>query len=162
MGGGSGNDIWGWTDTDSSEYALMGMTNGLQFVRIDDPENPVLVGKLPTQTNAATWRDVKVYNNHAYIVADRAGAHGVQIFDLTRLRGVTDNPTYAADAVYNGIGSAHNIAINEDTGFAYAVGAGACNDGFQMINIQDQLGTVCFSKVIRSNHIYLVFCVILN
>ncbi len=139
MNGGSGNDIWGWTDSNDNEYALMGLNNGVQFVRITDPENPILVGKLPTETVSATWRDIKVYNNHAYIVADRAGSHGVQIFDLTRLRGVTNNPTYAADAVYTGIGSAHNIAINEDTGFAYVVGAAQCSGGLHMLDLTDAL-----------------------
>ena len=139
MSGGSGNDVWGWTDGNSNEYALMGMNNGTQFVRITDPENPVLVGKLPTETVNATWRDIKVYNDHAYIVADRAGSHGVQIFDLTRLRGVTNNPTYSADAVYTGVGSAHNIAINEQTGFGYVVGASQCSGGLHMIDLTNAL-----------------------
>jgi len=140
---GAGNDIWGWTDPNNGdEYALMGLNNGTSFVRITDPENPVLVGKLPTETISATWRDIKVYNNHAYIVADRASSHGVQIFDLTQLRGVTNNQTFTADAVYGGIGSAHNIAINEDTGFAYVVGASQCAGGPHMLDLADPLDPV--------------------
>jgi len=136
MGGGSGNDIWGWTDpSGGDEYALMGQTNGVTFVRITDPENPVLVGKLPTNTINATWRDIKVYNDHAYIVADNAGAHGVQIFDLTRLRNISDNRNFGADAVHTGINSAHNIAINEDTGFAYVIGASNCSGGLYMLDL---------------------------
>jgi len=137
---GSGNDIWGWTDPDNGdEYALMGLNNGTSFIRITDPENPVIVGKLPTATNSATWRDIKVYNNHAYIVADRAGSHGVQIFDLKRLRNVSDNRTFGVDARYTGVNSAHNIAINEDTGFAYVVGASQCSGGLHMLDLSDAL-----------------------
>ena len=56
-------------------------------------------------------------------MGDNARDHGVQVFDLTRLRGLTGDPvTFAPDAVYPGIRSAHNIVINEDTGFAYVVG----------------------------------------
>ena len=35
------------------------------------------------------WRDIKVYKDHAYIVSEEP-THGMQVFDLTRLRGVTD------------------------------------------------------------------------
>ena len=85
MGGTQGNDIWGWFDAQSgNEYALMGMTNGTAFVDITDPEDPVFLGRLPTQTVESDWRDIKVYQDHAYIVADDAGAHGMHVFDLTR------------------------------------------------------------------------------
>ncbi len=139
IGGGNGNDIWGWTDpVTGKEYALMGRTNGTAFVDISDPENPVYVGNLPTQTFTSSWRDIKVYADHAYVVADSAGSHGMQVFDLTRLRNVTTPPqTFTPDAVYNGFGSAHNVAINETTGFAYAVDSGTCANGLHMIDLAD-------------------------
>ena len=121
MGGAAGNDIWGWVDPlTANEYALMGMTNGTAFVDVSIPESPVFLGRLPTQTVASAWRDIKVYQDHAYIVADGAGAHGMQVFDLTRLRGVIAPQTFSADIVYGDFEDAHNIAINEDSGFAYA------------------------------------------
>ena len=136
MGGTAGNDIWGWLDTTSGrEYALMGMTNGTAFVDITDPENPVFLGRLPTQTVSSSWRDIKVFQDHAYIVADGAGAHGMQVFDLTRLRGLTAPQTFSADILYSDFGNAHNIAINEDTGFAFAVGTNTCGGGLHMIDI---------------------------
>ncbi len=136
FGAGSGNDIWGWTDPDDgTEYALMGLNNGTGFVRISDPENPVLVGTMATQTVGANWRDIKVYQNHAFVVADNAGAHGMQVFDLTRLRGQSGNITFTPDTVYSGVQNSHNIVINEDTGFAYLVGTNTCNGGLHMVDI---------------------------
>ena len=136
MNGTAGNDIWGWFDTSTgNEYALLGMTNGTAFVDVTDADNPVFLGRLPTQTQSSTWRDIKVYQDHAYIVADNAGAHGMQVFNLTRLRGVTAPQDFTADTVYGDFGNAHNIAINEDTGFAYAVGSNTCSGGLHMINI---------------------------
>src|SRR5690554_2587224 len=42
------NDIWGWTDPQThKEYALVGLSNGISFVDISAPENPVVVGVLP-------------------------------------------------------------------------------------------------------------------
>ena len=124
------NDIWGWTDpTTQKEYALVGLSNGTSFVDISDAENPIYLGRLPTHTNNSTWRDIKVYNNHAFIVSE-AGGHGMQVFDLTELRNVTNPPIqFTATAHYGQFGNAHNIFINEDTGFAYAVGTSTCGPG---------------------------------
>jgi choice-of-anchor B domain-containing protein len=136
MGGTTGNDIWGWFDASTgNEYALMGMTNGTAFVDITNPEDPVFLGRLPSETVDSPWRDIKVYQNHAYIVADNAGAHGMQVFDLTRLRGLAAPQTFSADVVYGDFANAHNIAINDDTGFAYVVGTNTCNEGLHMIDI---------------------------
>ena len=140
MSAGDGNDSWGWTDpTNGKEYALVGLDNGTAFIDISDPVNAVYLGKLPTHTSPSIWRDIKVYNNYAFIVSE-AGGHGMQVFDLTRLRNV-DNPpeTFTEDAHYNAFGSAHNIAINEETGFAYAVGTGTFNGGPHFINIANPL-----------------------
>ncbi len=137
----SANDIWGWTDPDSGkEYALVGLDNGTAFVDISDTENLVFLGKLPTATTNSSWRDLKVYQNHAFIGSEAAG-HGMQVFDLTALRNVTNPPaTFSADAHYTGFGNSHNIVINEETGFAYPVGTArddVFNGGVHFVNIQD-------------------------
>ncbi len=147
IGGGRGaetNDVWGWTDPESGrEYALVGRTDGTAFIDVTNPTNPVYLGNLPkTQgSRGNSWRDIKVYKNHAFIVADGAGQHGMQVFDLTRLRDVNNAPvTFDEDAHYDGIASAHNIVINEGTGFAYSVGSNSggetCGGGLHMIDIQ--------------------------
>ncbi|MBQ4819824.1 choice-of-anchor B family protein [Aquimarina sp. MMG016] len=141
MNAGAGNDSWGWTDPqDGKEYAIIGLNNGTAFIDISDPISPVYLGKLPTATGNSDWRDVKVYSNHAFIVSEASG-HGMQVFDLTRLRNVSNPPqTFTADKRFTGFGSAHNIVINEDTGYAYAVGtsrSGTYKGGPVFINIQD-------------------------
>lgn len=136
MDGTQGNDIWGWADPVSGdEYALMGLSNGTAFVRVTSPENPVFLGRLPTQTSSSTWRDIKVHADHAFIVADGAGPHGMQVFDLTRLRDVETPQAFTADVVYGDFANAHNLAINEATGFAYAVGTNTCGQGLHMIDV---------------------------
>ena len=123
------NDIWGWTDPQTGkEYALVGMSNGTSFVDISNSENPVYLGRLPTQTSNSTWRDIKVYQDHAFIVSEASG-HGMQVFDLTQLRNVSSPTTFSNTAYYSGFGNAHNIFINEDTGFAYAIGTSTCGPG---------------------------------
>ena len=140
------NDNWGWTDPETGrEYALVGRNDGTSFVDITDPVNPVLIGDLPKPDDtppSQLWRDIKTYKDHAFIVADGAGAHGMQVFDLTRLRSVADPPElFEPDVHYTLINSSHNIIINEETGFAYTVGnrdgGETCGGGLHMINIQD-------------------------
>lgn len=134
------NDSWGWEDPQNGdEYILVGLNNGTAFVNVTDPVNPIYLGKLPTHTSSSTWRDIKVYNDHAFIVSEASG-HGMQVFDLARLRNVSSPPaTFTEDAHFGSFGSAHNIVINEATGYAYAVGANTYSGGPHFINIQDPL-----------------------
>jgi choice-of-anchor B domain-containing protein len=138
------NDVWGWTDSQTGrEYALVGRRDGSAFVDISDPLRPRYLGQLlrPEGSNPSTWTDIKTYKDHAFIVADGAGQHGVQVFDLTQLRNVTEPVTFEETAHYDQVASAHNIVINEASGFAYSVGNRAggetCGGGLHIINIQE-------------------------
>jgi choice-of-anchor B domain-containing protein len=141
MGGGSGSGGWGWTDpSNGKEYAIAARTNGTAFVDISTPTNPVYVGNLPSATGTSSWRELWVHNNTVYIVSDSNGAHGMQIFDLTRLRGVTSPPvTFTADARDTSFTNAHTININPATGFAYVNGSNTCSGGPRMFNLANRL-----------------------
>ncbi len=140
------NDIWGWTDAASGrEFALVGRMDGTAFVEVTNPNQPRYVGELPLHQGATPnlWRDIKVYKDHAYIVADNAGPHGVQVFDLRQLLTAPGpNPvTFTETAHYDKIASAHNIAINEESGFAYPIGNSGggetCGGALHMIDIRE-------------------------
>ncbi|MEO8460925.1 MAG: choice-of-anchor B family protein, partial [Dokdonella sp.] len=150
--GGNGNDSWGWTDPlNGREYALVGLSNGTAFVDITD-DDPVLLGNLATHSSNSTWRDIKTMGHYAFIVSE-ATNHGMQVFDLYKLRNVVGAPvTFTEDAWYGQFGKAHNLVINEDSGFAYAVGSRQgtqqCLAGLHMINISNPLVPTfagCFS-----------------
>ncbi len=140
MGGDTkANDLWGWTDPQTGkEYALVGLANGTSFVDLSDPLNPRYLGHLAPHTLPSIWRDIKVYQNHAFTVSEASG-EGLQIFDLTQLRDIASPPVdFYETAHYDKFGRAHNLAINEDTGFAYIVGSrDSCAGGLHMINIQE-------------------------
>jgi choice-of-anchor B domain-containing protein len=143
MGSNRANDSWGWTDPqDGKEYVIICLNEATAFIDVSDPLNPVYLGKLPTVNSSSTWRDAKTYNNYAFIVSEDNG-HGIQIFDLTRLRNVSNPPEiFTEDAHYSGFGGAHNIAINEETGYAYGVGGTTHGGGPHFVNIQDPLNPV--------------------
>jgi choice-of-anchor B domain-containing protein len=135
---GQGNDIWGWEDPlDGKEYAIVCQTAGTSFFDISDPVNPIFKGRMPTKTTSSTWRDAKVFKNHAYVVAE-ANAHGIQIFDLTLLRKPGSGQQFTETAYYAETGRCHNIVINEETGLAVCVGSrNVCRGGLYMLDINE-------------------------
>jgi choice-of-anchor B domain-containing protein len=137
-GTGNGNDIWGWTDPQTGrEYALVGRTTGTSFVDISEPRQPIYLGDLPTRTVDSIWRAIKVFADHAFIVSE-APDHGMQIFDLRQLRGVTSPPVrFSETAHYAGFGSTHTLALNTQTGFAYAVGTRTCEGGLHVVDVRE-------------------------
>ncbi len=147
------NDSWGWTDPlNGKEYALVGLRNGTAFIDISNPTDVIYLGKLPTHTTDSSWRDIKVYENYAFVVSE-AQDHGMQVFDLTRLRDVPSPPiTFTEDAHYDGFGNAHNIVINEDMGFAYGVGTSTFEGGPHFVNIQDPLNPVAAGGYSDNNY----------
>lgn len=157
IGGGTvqASSVWGWTDPQTGrEYAMVGLRDGTSFIDITNATAPVYLGKLPSHTGTSLWRELKTYQNYVLIVSDNNGNHGVQIFDLTRLRNLSGPPvTFTADARYGNAGSIHNIVVNEQSGYAYAVGTSSgtqlCSGGLHMINIQNPLNPTfagCYSS----------------
>ncbi len=143
------NDIWGYTNEEARrEYALLGASQGLIVIEVTNPSNLDIIGILPSKgydffdDNAREgnfWRDVKVYADHAFVVSEQQN-QGIQVLDLKALRHVdTSNGPVALEAVatYDKFSSTHNIGINEDTGFAYAVGTNTCLGGIEMVDISD-------------------------
>jgi choice-of-anchor B domain-containing protein len=144
-----GNDCWGWRHEPSGrEFAIFGLTNGTAFVEITNPSSPRYLGTLPGAGGNEAWRDMKVYKGRCYIVADGStnASHGVQVFDLHRLlpsRGMPVRPQiFKADARLTSIGRAHNIAINEETGFAYVIGSPSLSSAGGPIILDLKNGTV--------------------
>jgi choice-of-anchor B domain-containing protein len=133
------NDIWGWTDPLTGfEYAILGLGTGTAFIRIDEDGMPHFLGILRSGSFRSIWRDMKVYANHVFVVSE-ATRHGMQVFDLTRLRDLhpNDDPVeFDSDVLYRKFHKAHNIAIDEEAGYAYAVGTDTCAGGLHMIDIR--------------------------
>lgn len=171
------NDIWGWTDPETGkEYAIVGLTDGVAFVDVTAPSEPVVIGKLEESPGAAgrvmhgksTWRDMKVFKDHVFVVSDRNAIHGMQVFDLKRLRDFDGStPQYfTQDAHYDGVSSVHNIAINESTGFAYIVGTYTgqycIGGGLHIVDINDPLNPQYAGCFDEDGYTHDAQCVIYN
>ena len=137
------NDIWGWTDPETGkEYAIVGRTDGTSFVDITDPQKPIYLGNLPSHNDQySTWRDVKTIDHYALIVMDLTptALHGMQVFDLHELRSVGDSPAaFSETAHFAGFEQAHNIVVNAESKYAYAVGTREC-PGLYMIDVENPI-----------------------
>ena len=126
------NDIASWFDEVTMEsYLLVGCDNGTALVKLLPGGQPMYMGKLPTTTVVSLWRDIKVLNNHAYVVSE-APSHGMQVFDLTALRdwhpldGVQE---WAPDTVIAAPGSAHNLAVLPESDVVIQLGSNSFGGG---------------------------------
>ena len=128
------NDIWGYVDEFDNEYALIGMdVGGISIVDVTDPTNPTEVFR--TFGPSSTWRDIKVWNDHAYVTTEAGG--GLQIIDLSPLPQSTALFDTTVSLWIND--QAHNIQIDEN-GFAYILGS---SQGTLIYDLnQDPLGPV--------------------
>jgi choice-of-anchor B domain-containing protein len=145
-----GSAIWGWTDRNDprgrQEYALFGLSNRTAFVNVTTPSSPVVVGFLPSATGASSWRELKTYQNHAFIVSDGNGNHGMQVFDLTRLRTYAGTPIqFTADNRYfsgnqaNAFQNGHTIFTNEASGYTYVFGTNTNAGGVHVVDTRNPL-----------------------
>lgn len=116
FGASEGNDCWGYTSPSGQEYAIMGLTNSVAFVRVTNPSAPVVVATIPHLTN--TWGSIKVYGHHAYAVTERSGS-GLQVIDMSQI----DSGTVTLVRTIASPGRTHTLAIDETSGFLYACGA---------------------------------------
>jgi len=100
----------------------------------------VYLGALPTSGNfgrgGTNWRDIKTYKNYALVVSEIPN-HGMQIFDLTTLLTANPKTRFKQTARYNKFGNAHNVFVNEDTGYAYVVGSNTCSAGLHFVDLED-------------------------
>ena len=158
MGGKRGvqlSDIWGYEDPQTGrEIAIVGRVEGTSFVDITDHNRPVYLGELPKTRGSpgAAWRDMKTYKHYVFIVADGSRSHGMQVFDLDRLRGVRTPQTFTEDAHYSQVHSVHNIVSDTVNGYMYLTGSNSggemCGGGLHMVDVRDPLNPKfagCFS-----------------
>jgi choice-of-anchor B domain-containing protein len=137
------NEVWGWTDPlDGKEYVLLGASNGVAFFDISNPLEPFYLGRLPSHTSNSLWRTLRTFNNYMF-VGSEANSHGLQVFDLTRLRNVANPPEiFTEDAHYAGFGKCHTLVIHEETGMLYACGTNTFSGGLHILNINNPLTPV--------------------
>ncbi|NJO87000.1 MAG: choice-of-anchor B family protein [Lewinella sp.] len=114
------NDVWGYAAA-GREYALLGSAQFVHVLDVTTPSSIVEITRLNTLGSSnSIWRDIKIYGQYAYCVADQQ-AEGLQIIDLSNLPSSASivNRTTAFFT------RAHNIFIDESNQRLYALGIGS-------------------------------------
>ncbi len=101
------HDVWGYTDSTGTEYALLcASTSGMRIIDVSNPTNPIQVGTI--SGGGVQPIDVKTWNNYAYVVAESPSVSG-KIIDIG------DPTTPVQVGTFPG---GHNIWISE-SGYMY-------------------------------------------
>ncbi len=138
------NDVWHYTAADGTDYVLVGLKDGVSVVSLADPAQPAEVQFVPGAVS--TWRDIKVWGDHAYVTADQAGTReGLLVIDLTH---VPDGITWqrwrpllpgSADT----LATCHNLWIDE-AGFGYLAGCNVNQGGIIFLDLASEPGSPQF------------------
>ncbi|KAF5523867.1 hypothetical protein CGCA056_v004397 [Colletotrichum aenigma] len=148
---GRGSGSWGWTAPNGREFFAVGQYDGAAFVEISKQGKLIYLGRLPQYSVPSQWREIKTYKNYL-VVGSEAVDHGVQFFDLRKLKLLDIDPknpitfsqsdltAHWSEALP--LGRSHNVVVNEEKGYAVAVGAQPrknlpCDSGLQFLDLAD-------------------------
>jgi choice-of-anchor B domain-containing protein len=129
--GSGGSDVWAYTAPDGSEYALMGVLDGVAVVAVPSME---VVGHIPGPTLEDAWyhRDIKTRGHHAFITAENLGENeGLIVADLSGLPERVEVVAVAGGELV----SSHNLSVDVATGYAYVMNSS--NNAVQIVDIRE-------------------------
>ena len=126
------NDVWGFSDKQNNEYAIVGLVNGTSIVDVTNPSSLNEIAFIPGPTSV--WRDIKTFGNYAYVVHDsysNGESQGVMIIDLLEV--ANDSIRYI-NFLPNYFSRFHNLYIDEN-GILYLFGGDFGNGGVLIYDI---------------------------
>lgn len=145
------SDCWGYTAPDGTEYAIIGVYEGIAFVRVPDLQ---IIGIIPGPKDDDYYyhRDIKTYKHYAYAVAEMTGTNaGLMIMDLQYL---PDSVRFVKSYVYPNNTRSHNFSIDTAKGFAYICSQNYL--GFRVVDLSDPENPVDV-KFVNTGNIHDVF-----
>ncbi|KAH7049178.1 hypothetical protein B0J12DRAFT_574275 [Macrophomina phaseolina] len=171
--GGEGSSSWGWESPDGREFIAIGQSDGAAFAEISPEGKLIYLGRLPQYSVPAIWREIRAYKNYMIIGSEAVG-HNIQIFDMTKLLDVDPaNPVVFSNdedltGLFTGlpIGRTHNVVVNEETNWAYAVGAqprsDSCASGLIFIDLTDPSNPTSPGCNAEDGYVHDAQCVVYN
>ncbi|KAH8199083.1 hypothetical protein TruAng_006770 [Truncatella angustata] len=147
---GEGAGSWGWSSPEGREFIAIAQSDGTSFSEISSEGKLTYLGRLPQYTTAkpSLWREIKGYKNYI-VIGSEAYYHGVQIFDMSKLLDIdpASPKVFTNEEDLTGwfnelpVGRSHNVVVNEERGYAVAVGAqprnASCKSGLIFIDLTD-------------------------
>lgn len=102
--------LWGYTDPQGNEYAIVGTCTGVSVVNVSNPSQPEELYFVPGPNSI--WREMKTYKHYAYCVTE-AGT-GLTIIDLANLPDTNLSHTVFTSTPVGSINNVHTIWIDEN------------------------------------------------
>ncbi|MDZ4839890.1 MAG: choice-of-anchor B family protein [Bacteroidota bacterium] len=133
------NSCWGYTDIDSSEYAIVGGQDSIIILNISQPSNIKRVSSIYSGTKGCNNREFKTYAQFAFFSEDKCSNSAK--FVIADLRDISKNIvsyTVLPDSI---VARVHTIHIYKN--YMYLIGAGRyIKDKNSGINVFEQLPLV--------------------
>ncbi|MBD3299438.1 MAG: choice-of-anchor B family protein, partial [candidate division Zixibacteria bacterium] len=142
-----GSDCWGWEGPDGTEYAIMGIAEGVAFVNVTTLQFIQTVPGPLSGCSSIRWRDMVTYDHYCYCVSECSGTNeGLMVIDMQYL---PDSVHFVTAYAPSGNQTSHNLTIDTATGFAYAVERSA--GGFRIIDLTNPEAPVDLGSVGTGN-----------
>jgi choice-of-anchor B domain-containing protein len=135
------SDVWGYRAPDGTEYAIVGVYNGVSIINLSDPANPVESDFIPGANS--TWRDIKTWGDFAFVTNETSG--GLLVIDLSTLPGQVNYMNWSPNIPGVGVlNTCHNLWIDE-FGYAYLSGCNVNSGGVLFIDVATTPGTPIYA-----------------
>ena len=122
--GAGGSDCWGWKHPSGTEYAIMGIADGVAFVNAENMTTEGLVlGPNEDGCNGSYWRDMMTWGNYCYVVSECTGTNqGIMVIDMSYL---PDSVHLVGTFSVGGSDdyTSHNLCVDSLKGFLYVQGS---------------------------------------
>jgi choice-of-anchor B domain-containing protein len=124
------NDVWGYTASDGSEYAILGNSDSILVVDVSICNDPQRVYGFDGG-NTTVWRDFKTYQDYMYAVCDNC-TEGLHIFDMSGLPNGNVTHVLTTTAFFT---KAHNIYVDTATQKLYVAGSNGATEGLTILDL---------------------------
>ena len=130
--GAGGSDVWGYTTPEGEDYAIMGIYEGVAFIRVEDMAIvDTVLG--PMDNDSYYHRDIQTFGHYAYVVSENLGTNeGLQIIDMSNLPNQVELVNVTT---FNNNPRSHNLHIDVEMGFAYVCAPN--HDGFRVLDLSN-------------------------
>ena len=144
----------GYTGPSGNEYALVGTRDSVVIVDVSTPSAPVKLFHIGGPTSV--WRDLKVHEDHAYVIHDGTSDGdtevGLLIIDLSGL----PSTIVHKDTIMDGHETLHNLWIADGTLYMLG-GPGSVNDGISLYDLTADPMVPTYLGAYSENYVHDVY-----
>ncbi len=124
---------WHHVDSSGGEWALVGTSEGVSLVDVNDPSQPIERFTVPGIKN--NWRELRTWAGFAYIGSEALGS-GITIVDLRELPDTIQWKVWRGDGIYDSL-VVKSHALQAVDGYLYVFGGAYITNGALIADLSD-------------------------